>query len=52
MCRRQHMYSYVESFNGRLRNECLHVQRLVLLKDTRANFEAWRIDMEAVHTIL
>jgi putative transposase len=36
--------SYIESFNGRLRDECLNVQQFVSMKDARANIEAWRID--------
>jgi putative transposase len=33
-----------ESFNGRLRDECLHVQPFLSLADARAKLEAWRCD--------
>ena len=35
---------YVESFNGRLRDECLNVNQFVTLDDARAKIEAWRDD--------
>jgi putative transposase len=36
--------SYIESFNGRLRDECLNVNQFLSLEDARAKIEAWRID--------
>lgn len=35
---------YIESFNGRLRDECLNVHQFFSLEDARAKIEAWRID--------
>ena len=35
---------YVESFNGRLRNECLNANWFLNLADARRNIEAWRRD--------
>lgn len=36
--------AFVESFNGRLRDECLNTHWFVLLKDARTKIEAWRRD--------
>jgi putative transposase len=36
--------AYIESFNGRLRDECLNVLKFVSLEDARRKIEAWRID--------
>ena len=36
--------AYIESFNGRLRDECLNVNQLTSIDDARAKIEAWRID--------
>ncbi len=36
------LIGHVESFNGRLRDECLNVDQLVTLDDAREKFEAWR----------
>jgi putative transposase len=36
--------AHIESFNGRLRDECLNVQHLFSLADAKAKLEAWRID--------
>jgi putative transposase len=36
--------AYIESFNGRLRDECLNVTQFLSLEDARAQIEAWRID--------
>ncbi len=36
--------SYVESFNGRLRDECLNVEVFFTLDDARAKLERWRQD--------
>ena len=35
---------FVESFNGRLRDECLNEHLFVSLKDARRIIKAWRID--------
>lgn len=35
---------HVESFNGRLRDECLNVMQFLSLDDARAKIEAWRVD--------
>jgi putative transposase len=34
--------AYVESFNGRLREECLNVNWFLSLEDAQAKIEAWR----------
>ena len=34
----------IESFNGRLRDECLNVQEFTTLNDARQQLERWRID--------
>ena len=36
--------AYIESFNGRFRDECLNSHEFVSLKDARMKIEAWRID--------
>jgi putative transposase len=36
--------AHIESFNGRLRDECLNVHQFVSLEDAREKIEAWRID--------
>jgi len=36
--------SYIESFNGRLRDECLNVQLFFSLEDAREKLERWRQD--------
>ena len=36
--------AFVESFNGRLRDECLNAHWLLSLADARAKIEAWRRD--------
>jgi len=36
--------AFVESFNGRLRDECLNENWFVSLKDARQRIEEWRID--------
>ena len=36
--------AHIESFNGRLRDECLNVQQFASLADAKAKIEAWRID--------
>jgi putative transposase len=35
---------HIESFNGRLRDECLNVQQFFSLDDAKAKLEAWRRD--------
>ncbi len=35
---------YIESFNGRLRDECLNVHQFLSLDDAKAKIEAWRKD--------
>ena len=36
--------AFIESFNGRLRDECLNVEQFASTEDARAKIEAWRID--------
>jgi putative transposase len=36
--------AHIESFNGRLRDECLNVHQFVSLADPKSKIEAWRID--------
>ena len=36
--------SFIESFNGRLRDECLTVELFFSLQDAREKLEAWRQD--------
>jgi putative transposase len=36
--------AHIESFNGRLRDECLHVQQFFSVEDARTKIEAWRTD--------
>ena len=36
--------AHIESFNGRLRDECLNVHQFVSLTDARQKIEAWRRD--------
>lgn len=38
---------HIESFNGRLRDECLNVMQFLSIDDARAKIEAWRIDYNA-----
>ena len=40
--------SYVESFNGRLRDECLNVHLFFGMEDARRKLEAWREDYNTV----
>jgi putative transposase len=35
---------HIESFNGRLRDECLIVTQFTSIEDARCQIEAWRID--------
>jgi putative transposase len=36
--------SHLESFNGRLRDECLNVQQFLSLADAQGKLETWRVD--------
>lgn len=36
--------SHIESFNGRLRDECLDVHQFLSIRDARVKIEAWRTD--------
>ena len=36
--------AHIESFNGRLRDECLNVTQFTSLDDARRKIEAWRQD--------
>ena len=36
--------AFIESFNGRLRDECLNVHQFASLADAQAVLEAWRLD--------
>jgi putative transposase len=40
--------SYIESFNGRLRDECLNVEVFFALADVRDKLEGWRQDYNHV----
>jgi len=36
--------TFIESFNGRLRDECLNVHQFASIADAQAKIEAWRLD--------
>ena len=36
--------AFIESFNGRLRDECLNVHQFVSITDAQTKIEAWRLD--------
>jgi len=36
--------AFVESFNGKLRDECLNVHQFLSIEDARSKIEAWRVD--------
>jgi len=40
--------AYIESFNGRLRDECLNEHWFSTLAEARATIEAWRLDYNSV----
>jgi len=40
--------AYVESFNGKFRDECLNEHWFVSLADAKATIEAWRVDYNSV----
>jgi transposase InsO family protein len=46
--RRPHQNSYVERFNGRLRDECLNEHRFFSLGQALETIETWRLDYNAV----
>lgn len=39
-----HGNAFIESFNGRLRDECPNVNQFTSIEEARAKIEAWRID--------
>ena len=39
--------AFIEAFNGRLRDECLHVHQFTSVEDAQTKIEAWRIDYNA-----
>jgi len=39
--------AYIESFNGRLRDECLNAEIFFSIEDARKKLERWRIDYNA-----
>jgi putative transposase len=45
---------YIESFNGRLRDECLNATSFATLADAKRKIEAWRMDynVERPHSSL
>ena len=36
--------AFIESFNGRLRDECLNVHQFTSIENAKAKIEAWRVD--------
>ncbi len=36
--------AFIESFNGRLRDECLNVEQFASVADAQAKIDAWRVD--------
>jgi putative transposase len=40
--------AFIESFNGRFRDECLNEQWFLDLADAKATIEAWRLDYNTV----
>ena len=36
--------AFIESFNGRLRDECLNVHQFTSIADAQVKIEAWRLD--------
>ena len=36
--------AFIESFNGRVRDECLNVHQFLSVADAQAQIEAWRLD--------
>ena len=39
--------AYIESFNGRLRDECLNTHWFLSIGDARRQIEAWRVSYNA-----
>ena len=35
---------FIESFNGKLRDECLNANQFLSIEDARSKIEAWRFD--------
>ena len=42
--------AFIESFNGRLRDECLTVHQFTSMEDAKRKIEAWRVDYSAGRT--
>ena len=40
--------AYIESFNGRLRDECLNVHQFLSLDDAKTRIEDWRQDYNSL----
>ena len=36
--------AFIESFNGRLRDECLNIHQFTSIEDAKTKIEAWRVD--------
>lgn len=36
--------TFIDSFNGRLRDECLNVNQFTSIEDAKAKIEVWRVD--------
>ena len=36
--------AYIDSFNGKLRDECLNANQFLSINDARSKIEAWRVD--------
>jgi transposase InsO family protein len=36
--------AFIESFHGRLRDDCLNVHQFASIEDAQARIEAWRVD--------
>jgi putative transposase len=36
--------TFIEAFNGRLRDECQNVHKFASIADAQAKIEAWRVD--------
>ena len=39
--------AFIESFNGRLRDECLNVHQFASLAEAQAVIEAWRVRLQS-----
>jgi hypothetical protein len=44
--------AYIESFNGRFRDECLNVHQLRSIADAKEKIETWRVDHRRPHSSL